>query len=360
MYIPFPIMTSEILNWKKSWLLVLPLIHQVLTLPFTDTVSHSPETTTRTQCLSLESSRCTKFYSSFLAPNVYGDLTFQDASQRLESVLVGYAHLPDTLLVFLCSLYMPPCLDNVKWPTFGSKAAFRTPLPCMTMCELAEKEIRALRIGADVETTWPISCSTLPTDYCLNLAGPTTVAYVKSSINVKHFRSSVNDIVSFAPLEVELGNENEYELEVVTLSDAKIPSRRYDIADLGDPDYFQGWADVQGIGAANDYCRVVGKAKRRFLSCNLAGSRDQGHHYVSKLGFEAGHPNTWFMRDMDGDGRDDYCRCLLFQGSSKTTCMKSGERGFYGSTTQGGNQHTFSLPGSDGCHTRRINHVFGE
>ncbi|KAH9494382.1 hypothetical protein Btru_021744 [Bulinus truncatus] len=195
-----------------------------------------------------------------------------------------------------------------------------------------------------------------------NCVGPTSVAYVKNSVTANTDRSHVNDATRFAPpLEAELGGkEDDYELEVVTLSDSKFPARRYDITDLGDPGYFQGWADVQGTGAANDYCRVVGKGKLRFMSCNLAGSSGQGHHYVSKLGFEAGHPNTWFMRDMDGDGRDDYCRCLISKVSSRITCMKAGQRGFYGSTTQGGNQHTFSLPGSDGCHNKRFNHVFGE
>ena len=34
-----------------------------------------------------------------------------------------------------------------------------------------------------------------------------------------------------------------------------IKARRYDIREQGDPRMFRGWADVQGQGAANDYCR---------------------------------------------------------------------------------------------------------
>ena len=34
-----------------------------------------------------------------------------------------------------------------------------------------------------------------------------------------------------------------------------IKLRRYDVAEAGDPKLFRGWADVQGQGAANDYCR---------------------------------------------------------------------------------------------------------
>ena len=34
-----------------------------------------------------------------------------------------------------------------------------------------------------------------------------------------------------------------------------IKPRRYDVTDQGEDCYFRGWADVQGQGAANDYCR---------------------------------------------------------------------------------------------------------
>ena len=36
---------------------------------------------------------------------------------------------------------------------------------------------------------------------------------------------------------------------------SNIKPRRYDIIDQGEDCYFRGWADVQGQGAANDYCR---------------------------------------------------------------------------------------------------------
>ena len=69
-------------------------------------------------------------------------------------------------------------------------------------------------------------------------------------------------IPKFAPVDIELGNDDggSYEVEVVSMATSQIPSRRYDIVDLGDPAYFRGWADVQGTGSANDYCRwaIVG------------------------------------------------------------------------------------------------------
>ncbi|KAK7113519.1 hypothetical protein V1264_012792 [Littorina saxatilis] len=191
--------------------------------------------------------------------------------------------------------------------------------------------------------------------------GPGEVKYVSKALTASGTGARMHDVIPqfVAPLESELGDDDPYDVQVVTLGTNKIPPRRYDLSDLGDPTYFQGWADVQGTGAANDYCRVIGKGKRRFLSCALAGTRGQDHQYVSKLGFEAGHPGTWFMRDVDSDGRDDYCRCTGDEAMSRVVCMKAGEKGFYGSTVQGGSEITFELPGKQGCHHRHLNPHFG-
>ena len=35
----------------------------------------------------------------------------------------------------------------------------------------------------------------------------------------------------------------------------RVKHRRYDVTEIGEPQLFSGWADVQGQGAANDYCR---------------------------------------------------------------------------------------------------------
>ena len=61
-------------------------------------------------------------------------------------------------------------------------------------------------------------------------------------------------------------------------------------------------------------CRVIASSNRRkqFLACTLAGSTDDAVLFVSRRGFDAGHRNSWFMRDMDGDGRDDYCRYTAY------------------------------------------------
>ncbi|KAK2147506.1 hypothetical protein LSH36_549g01002 [Paralvinella palmiformis] len=139
-----------------------------------------------------------------------------------------------------------------------------------------------------------------------------------------------------------------------------IRARRYDIGQVGQPGLYRGWADVQGQGAANDYCRIIGpNPKLSFLSCTLAGSTGPGHHYVSKRGFDIGHPNTWFMRDMDGDGRDDYCRCVGRGLKSTISCMKAGPHGFYGSPQQPGDEYTFIIQSAGPCFQRKVNPFLG-
>ncbi|XP_071478613.1 roundabout homolog 2-like [Diadema antillarum] len=107
--------------------------------------------------------------------------------------------------------------------------------------------------------------------------------------------------------------------------------RRYDIIDTGIANLFRGWADVQGQGAANDYCRVIEPEEDRYqLVCALAGG-DGEYNYSSRLDFEVGETDTWYMKDEDGDGRDDYCRCLKKSGQGRWIyCTKAGTNGFYG------------------------------
>ena len=59
--------------------------------------------------------------------------------------------------------------------------------------------------------------------------------------------------------------------------------------------------------------RVVSTGGRQILSCALAGSEgDSEFNYnspnVSNVWLDLGHTNTWYMKDEDGDGKDDYCR----------------------------------------------------
>ncbi|XP_076460812.1 uncharacterized protein LOC143293611 [Babylonia areolata] len=313
-------------------------------------------------------------------PNLYGHHTVDQALAELGTVLdslslVGGDSSAGRGLVtqFLCTLYLPPCPRVEKGPRGaggqtgggGGVGALPPPLPlpCRPLCEMARGEVRGGVQSGPSSAKWPsdVRCHMFPTENCFALAGPGDVKYVTKALVASGTSVRMHDVIpqSVAPLESELGDDDPYDVQVVTLGSNHIPPRRYDLSDLGDPTYFQGWADVQGTGAANDYCRVIGKGKRRFLSCALAGTRGQDHQYVSKLGFEPGHPGTWFMRDVDSDGRDDYCRCMGETSTSRVVCMKAGEKGFYGSTVQGGSENTFELPRTGGCHHKHLNPHFG-
>jgi len=342
-----------------AFFLLLHALPTLSTLPKQDLPSSSSSSSSSSStleevedrhiCEATSVSLCEDFYNSTRLPNIYGHYSQAEAEAALSKVWVGHQLQRGGFSTALyCVLYFPPC------PEAPGEAT--TPLPCRTLCEAALDRSD----GPDL----PVSCHVLPTEKCYGRDDAGHVVFLRKSLKALPTHAPPDVIPKFAPVDIELGNDDggSYEVEVVSMATSQIPSRRYDIVDLGDPAYFRGWADVQGTGSANDYCRVIGKARKRFISCNLAGTtgQGQGHKYVSLLGFDPGFTNTWFMRDMDGDGRDDYCRCTKTHHGSKVTCMKAGEKGFYGSSTEGGSQYTFDLPGTQGCRDRVVNPMFGE
>lgn len=146
-----------------------------------------------------------------------------------------------------------------------------------------------------------------------------------------------------------------------------LKQRRYDIIDVGLAHYFKGWVDVQAQGAANDYCRVTQVEEKKQLACALAGTAGQSeYNYVARSDMRLGFHDTWFMRDVNGDGRDDYCRCLYVQSTNtpQIVCTLSGKNGFYGSAEQGGDDENFlygeSLGGQERqCYNERVNPALG-
>ncbi|KAL8558792.1 hypothetical protein ACOMHN_046375 [Nucella lapillus] len=316
-------------------------------------------------------------------PNLYGQYTVEEAVAELRTTLEALHALRsssrDLVQQFLCALYLPPCPES--GPRESQDAPRpppppSLPLPCRPLCEMAREEVLGggaagrPRPSSGVARPggggggWPggIHCHMFPTDRCYMTANPGEVKYVIKALVASGTGANRRDVKpeSVASLDNEMGDRDDtFDVQVITLGANQIPPRRYDLNDLGDPLFFHGWADVQVTGAANDYCRVIGRGKRRFLSCALAGTRGQDHHYVSRLGFDSGFPGTWFMRDVDSDGRDDYCRCTGAESSSRVVCMKAGEKGFYGSTFQGGSQYTFELSGRHGCHKKPLNPHFG-
>ncbi|XP_030850527.1 cubilin isoform X1 [Strongylocentrotus purpuratus] len=122
---------------------------------------------------------------------------------------------------------------------------------------------------------------------------------------------------------------------VTNVTTGELLRRSYAITDRGMVQMFRGWVDVQGQGAPNDFCRVVRTDGKPFLSCLLAGSEeDDLLAYTSPNPsvewFDPGYSNTWYMKDEDNDGRDDYCRCIGSVRSTLVVCMKAGANGFEG------------------------------
>lgn len=84
---------------------------------------------------------------------------------------------------------------------------------------------------------------------------------------------------------------------------------------IRDDRYFSGYADVQRFSSTTDWCRMVQKGsdpQDKFIACALGGT--EGLSSVAfrgpsvRDGFILGRDD--YMRDVDGDGRFDYCRIV--------------------------------------------------
>lgn len=119
--------------------------------------------------------------------------------------------------------------------------------------------------------------------------------------------------------------------------------RRYDIVpgqkmeDFGflrDPRYTEAYADVQGIGVKNDFCRVVmkpGVSDSLQVVCALAGTEGLDPYiFKSKTigqGFRFSRDD--YFNDANSDGKDDYCRILkVSKDTWETRCALATLEGF--------------------------------
>lgn len=102
---------------------------------------------------------------------------------------------------------------------------------------------------------------------------------------------------------------------------------------IRDPRYFNDYADVSRIGVNYDFCRVIASAEdpeNNFFACALAATdrltsvsfRTAG----TKDGFQLSYDD--YMRDINNDGRADYCRILPYKGDWKAMCVLSTDIGF--------------------------------
>ena len=102
---------------------------------------------------------------------------------------------------------------------------------------------------------------------------------------------------------------------------------------IRDPRYFNDYTDVSRIGVNYDFCRVVAREEdpdNQFLACALASTdsltsvsfRTQG----TKEGFKLSYDD--YMRDINNDGRAEYCRILPYKGAWQAMCVRSTDFGF--------------------------------
>ena len=105
---------------------------------------------------------------------------------------------------------------------------------------------------------------------------------------------------------------------------AKYVPKRGDIGDYAEEDgyiadqrYFHGYADIQGIGATQDYCRMVepkagGDEKDAFFACALGGTdllTSTSFRTPSvRQGFKRSRDD--YMRDVASEGKQGYCAII--------------------------------------------------
>ena len=100
-----------------------------------------------------------------------------------------------------------------------------------------------------------------------------------------------------------------------------------------DPRYFNGYADVSRLGVSYDFCRMVVKkgTEDLFFACALAGTEN-----LDSIAFRTGKVSQGFrvskddyMRDINSDGRTDYCRILFAKdGTYQPLCVRATDSGF--------------------------------
>ena len=102
---------------------------------------------------------------------------------------------------------------------------------------------------------------------------------------------------------------------------------------IRDPRYFNDYADVSRLGVAYDFCRVIAHKDtpdEQFFACALAGTEGLGTARFRtksvKEGFKLSYDD--YMRDINGDGRAEYCRILKNGDGWTTMCTRATDLGF--------------------------------
>uniref|UniRef100_A0A6C0KP25 LamG-like jellyroll fold domain-containing protein n=1 Tax=viral metagenome TaxID=1070528 RepID=A0A6C0KP25_9ZZZZ len=113
-----------------------------------------------------------------------------------------------------------------------------------------------------------------------------------------------------------------------------IGSFKEDQSYIRDPRYYSDYADVGRLGVPYDFCRMIAPADdptNLFFACALAGTDGLDSAKFRTAGTKDGFRISYddYMRDVNGDGRADYCRILANPDSSwQPMCVKSTDTGF--------------------------------
>jgi len=90
---------------------------------------------------------------------------------------------------------------------------------------------------------------------------------------------------------------------------------------LQDNRHVTGYADVQGLGVNHDFCRMLVPksdigANSMFFACALAGTENLTSTSFKTLTVKQGFRTSRddYMRDVDGDGKTDYCAVVKMPG----------------------------------------------
>lgn len=101
-----------------------------------------------------------------------------------------------------------------------------------------------------------------------------------------------------------------------------------------DPRYFNDYTDVSRLGVAYDFCRMMASVDdptNLFFACALAGTDNLESTKFRTPGTKDGFRISYddYMRDVNGDGRAEYCRILPWKdGSYQPVCSYAGDSGF--------------------------------
>jgi hypothetical protein len=102
-----------------------------------------------------------------------------------------------------------------------------------------------------------------------------------------------------------------------------------------DPRYFNGYTDVSRLGVSYDFCRMVTKKGKDdlFFACALSGTENLDSTSFRTPSVSQGFriSKDDYMRDINNDGRADYCRILLDRDSTyQPLCVRAGDYSFDG------------------------------